>query len=199
MTLKQSSFGFGNSQKIENTTYVVDPEYLKHLLKFENSPSDLNQVVLALFGAMDVGTDQQDPRALPPEIAEKIKFNNVTVFKLIIEENFSENGFFLDNAFNALDSDTPGRKQAFMKFIRNQYLLILGKYQKEHQCSSPVETAQKFADEVITDITQELLLRIAGNAKALGHISKENIELIVLTIVCHAFVDCKVLENPNHK
>ena len=197
MKFKQSSFGWFNNQKIVNNNIVVDEKYLQHLLTFQNNPSDVNQIVLSLYNAISEDTTTNEKRNLPPEIEDKISFNNVVAYKLLIETNFSENGFYLDAAYEALDSDTPGRKKLFLSFINNLYLSILGNLIQKNPKSSKIETIKTSADSILAEVINKLLLRISNNTKGIEHISGENIESIVIAIACNAFVDCKVLENPN--
>lgn len=199
MDIKQKIFGFLNSQKIENNNIVVDEKYLRHLLTFENNPSDVNHVVLTLFNTINEVDNATEKRNLPPEIEEKINFNNVVAYRPLIENNYSENGFYLDTAYEALDSDTPGRRKTFMRYLNLLYLTVLGEHLKKQAPLGKLEIIRANADNIIVEIINSLLLRIASNGKAIEHISSESIEYNVIAIVCHAFVDCKVLENPNNQ
>ncbi len=199
MNIIQKIFGFLNNQTIVNNKIVVDEKYLRHLLTFQNNPSDVNQIVLTLYNAISEDNANFDKRNLPPEIEEKISFNNVISYKALIETNFSENGFYLDSAYEALDSDTPGRKKLFLGFINQLYLSILGEHIKKNSQLDKLTVIRANADTILVEVINSLLIRISNNVKSIEHISSENIENIVIAIVCHAFVDCKVLENPNNK
>lgn len=193
----QRIFGFLNSQTIVNNNIVVDEKYLGSLLNFQNNPSDVNQIVLSLYNAISGDQELFEKRALPPTIDEKINFNNVIIYRPLIETNFSENGFYLDSAYDSLDFDTPGRKKIFLNFINTLYLATLGKYLKENIGVDKLEVIRNNSDNIIVEIINTLLLRISNNQNSIEHISSESIEYNVIAIVCHAFVDCKVLENPN--
>lgn len=199
MKIIQRIFGFLNNQSIENNTIVVDEKYLKQLLKFQNNPSDVNQVVLSLYNAIIGDTTTNEKRALPPEIEEKISYNNVVVYKPLIETNFSENGYYLDSAYEALDYDTPGRKKIFLGYINSLYLAILGEHLKKNATLDKIEIIRNNSDNILVEVINTMLLKIANNPQTIEHISSESIEYNVIAIVCHAFVDCKVLENPNNK
>lgn len=199
MSIIQRIFGFLNNQTIENNNIIVDDKYLSSLLKFQNNPSDVNQIVLSLYNAITEQEGTIEKRILPPEIEEKISFNNVIKYKPLIETNFSENGFYLDTAYDALDYDTPGRKKIFLGYINTLYLSILGDHLKKNTTAEKFEVVRQNADNIIIEIVNSLLLRVANNSKSIEHISSESIEYNVIAIVCHAFVDCKVLENPNNK
>jgi len=199
MNIVQRIFGFLNSQTVVNNNITVDEKYLSHLLKFQNNPSDVNQIVLSLYNAITSDASSTESRALPPEIEEKINFNNVVTYRPLIETNFSENGFYLDSAYESLDFDTPGRKKIFLGFINSLYLTTLGEYLMKSPAIDKLEVIRNNADNIIVKVINTLLLRIANNSNTIEHISSESVEYNVIAIVCHAFVDCKVLENPNKK
>jgi hypothetical protein len=198
MSTSQTIFGWLNNQKVVNNNIVVDEEYLRYLLNFQNNPSDINQVVLSLYNAIIEDETENERRALPPEIEAKISHNNVVAYKLMIENNYSESGFYLDSAYEALDSDTPGRRKIFMRYINSQYLMLLGDYLKDYPATTKMEVINKNADSILTKMVNLLLLRTVSNTSLITHLSQEAITNCVLSIVCHAFVDCKVLENPNN-
>jgi hypothetical protein len=199
MDIKQKIFGFLNSQKFENNNIIVDEKYIRQLLNYENNPSDVNQVVLILFNTIKEDDNNVYRKNLPPGIEEKIIFNNVVSNRPLIEICYSENGFYLDTAYEALDSDTPGRRKLFMRYLNLLYLKILGAYLKNNTSLDKIETIRENADNILVEIINSLLLKIANNTKAIEHISSESIEYNVIAIVCHAFVDCKILENPNNQ
>ena len=197
MSIIQRIFGFLNNQSIVNNNIVVDDKYLGSILKFQNNPSDVNAVVLSLYNAIVDNTNDLEGRALPPEIEEKISFNNVIIYRPLIESNYSENGFYLDSAYESLDYDTPGRKKTFLRYINSVYLSIIGEYLKNNPSLDRLEIIKSNSDNIIIKVINALLLRIANNNSNIEHISSESIEYTIIAIVCHAFVDCKVLENPN--
>ncbi|MGB8193823.1 MAG: hypothetical protein WCF67_17960 [Chitinophagaceae bacterium] len=193
----QGIFGFLNNQNIENTNIVVDDKYMRQLLIFKTNPSDLNQVVLFLYSEISKDEDILEKRAIPPEIEEKIQYNNVVRYKEIINSSYSENGFFLDSAYEALDFDVPGRKKKFLKYINILYLESLGEYIKNNPNNDRISVIRNNSDNIITMVINKLLLRLASNNTLIEHLSIESIEHSIIVIVTHAFVDCKVLENPN--
>ena len=199
MKFKQIIFGWFNNQKIVNNNIIVDDKYIQYLLTFQNNPSEVNQIVLSLYNAISEDTTTNERRNLPPEIEEKISFNNVVAYRPLIEANFSENGFYLDAAYEALDSDIPGRKKLFLGFINNLYLSILGEHIQKNPTASEIETIRSGADSILAEVINRLLLRISSNTKTIEHIPSESIESIIISIACHAFVDCKILENPNNQ
>jgi hypothetical protein len=198
MNIVQRVFGILNKQTVVNNNIVLDDKYLKQLLKFENNPSDVNQVVLSLYNVILEDVVINEKRNMPPEIQDKLNHNNVVSYKPLIETHYSENGYYLDAAYEALDSDTPGRKKAFLNYINSIYQLILGNYLKNNPGIERLELIRANADNIIIEVVNNLLIRIANHPKSIEHISSESIEYNIIAIVCHAFVDCKVLENPNN-
>ena len=64
---------------------------------------------------------------------------------------------------------------------------------------SRIEVIRENSDRIFSDVIKSLLMRVALNSTSINHLSSENIELNIIALVCHAFVDCRVLENPNKK
>jgi len=199
MGITQKIFGWFNNQTIVNNNLVVDEQFLSMLLSMPNNPSDINQIVLSLYNSITEDTTIISKRNVPPEIEEKINYNNVIVYKPLIESNFSENGFFLDEAYNSLDYETPGRRKLFLSYINTQYLIVLGQIMNEKGVKEKMFVIENNADTIITKIINILLIRISKNSNLIENLSSESITNCVLSIVCHAFVDCKVLENPNNQ
>lgn len=193
---RQSIFGINNNQEI--TQYVVDDKFIQQLLVLPNNPSDLNKLVLHIYDGIIDNDNQYEKRNLPPEIEEKLDFNNVQHYRYLIEANYSENAYYLEKAYDSLNNETPGRKKIFLNFINSLYLQELGKLKNEHKKLNKLELIEKFADTIISNVVSALLLSIANDSKDISHLNKESVILNVFTIVCHAFVDCKVLENPNN-
>jgi hypothetical protein len=193
----QGIIGFNNNQTIINTNIIVDDKYIASLLVFQNNPSVVNQVILLLYNSLAERDVVDNKLNLPPLIEQKIDFNNVLTYKELIKVIYSENGFFIDSAYDALDTETPGRKKVFLKFINSLYLIELGELGAEQPTLTKIELIRKNADRIITNVVNRLLLRAATNPKDIQHIPHESIEFNIIAIVIHAFVDCKVLENPN--
>ena len=191
----QRAFGFNNHQTINNI--IVDEKYINSLISFKNNPSDLNSVVLSLYNNMNGYDGDIEKIVLPPEIETKISYNNVVLYRELIEVNYSENGFFLDAAYNSLDTVTPGRRKQFMKYINFLYLKTLGEFIKSNIEKPKIVVIRENADAILTSVANQLLINIAANPAEVEHLSKESIEYNVVAIVCHAFVDCKVLQNPH--
>jgi len=191
---KQTVFGWDNEQNITNI--VVDEKFMQSLLLLQNNPSNISQVVLALYNSINEA-NYDNSINIPPTVDEKILHNNVVQFREIIYSHYGEYASFLDDAYNALDSDTPGRKKRFLDFIKYQYQLQLGNLQREKQDKTKIEIVRENADSLIFHMINLLIAQIAINNHLTSHLSKEDLQLSVVTIVCHAFVECKILENPN--
>lgn len=192
----QLIFGFGNDQSI--TQYIVDEKFFNQLLTFPNNPADLNELVLHIYEGIVDNDSQYEKRSLPPEIDEKLHFNNVSTYRFLIESNYSENAYYLEKAYEALDVESPGRKRVFLNYINSLYLMSLGDLLGENPGLSKMEIIRKDADAIISKVISALALKLSANTKGIEHLSSESINLNIFTIVCHAFVDCKVLENPNN-
>lgn len=196
MLNKQFIFGLNNQQEI--TQIVVDDKYIHQLIALPNNPSDLNKLVLHIYNGIINNDNQYERRSLPPDIDEKLNFNNVLTYRFLIESNYSENAYYLENAYSSLNEETPGQKKVFLNYINSIYLKVLGDLYEDNLTMTKRELINKFADTIISNVISSLLISISTNAKDISHLSAESINLNIITIVCHAFVDCKVLENPNN-
>lgn len=193
-----SQFILGLNNKQEITKIVVDDKYIQQLISLPNNPNDLNKLVLHIYNGIIDNDTQYEKRSLPPDIDEKLSFNNVLMYRFLIESNYSENAYYLENAYSALNSETPGQKKVFLNYINSIYLKVLGDLYQKNSKMSKNELINKFADTIISDVISSLLISVSANSKNISHLSAESINLNIITIVCHAFVDCKVLENPNN-
>lgn len=196
MLNKQFILGLNNKQEI--TQIIVDDKYIHQLIALPNNPSDLNKLVLHIYNGIINNDNQYERRSLPPDIDEKLNFNNVLTYRFLIESNYSENAYYLENAYSSLNAETPGQKKVFLNYINSIYLKVLGDLYEDNLTMTKKELINKFADTIISNVISSLLISISTNAKDISHLSAESINLNIITIVCHAFVDCKVLENPNN-
>lgn len=195
-TNSQKIVGFGNKQEI--TQIIVDERYVNQLIALPNNPSDLNRLVLHIYDGILGNDSQYEKRSLPPDIEQKLEFNNVNTYRFLIESNYSENAFYLENAYQALDSEIPGRKKVFLNYINFLYLESLGNIAKENKGMTKMEIINTYADTIISNVISSLMIKVSTNTNEIKHLSSESINYNIVTIVCHAFVDCKVLENPNN-
>ncbi len=197
MSISQKIYGWFNNQSVVNNNTIVDEKYIQQLITFQSNPSDINQIVLSLYNSLTEVDTGQGKRRLPPEIDVKIAFNQVISYKLLIEASFSENSYFLDAAYDALDSDTPGRKKTVLNYLNILYLTVLGEKMKDNPNLDKIEVVRANSDNILFEVINRLLMRVSKNLNGITHIPTESIEITVIAIVCHAFVDCKILENPN--
>ncbi len=193
-----SQFILGLNNKQEITKIVVDDKYIQQLISLPNNPSDLNKLVLLIHNGIIDNDQQYEKRSLPPDIDEKLSFNNVLTYRFLIESNYSENAYYLENAYESLNTETPGQKKIFLSYINSIYLKVLGDLFQKEPTISKKQLINKYADTIISNVISALLLSVSSNSKEISHLSAESINLNIITIVCHAFVDCKVLENPNN-
>ncbi len=191
---KQSSFGFGNYQSITNL--VVDEKYLQEILIMANHPSILNKVVLELFNNInDRNFDVDISLTEHPDVENKILHNNIKKYRFKIEALYSENAFFIENAYNVLDYETPGNKKLLLDYLNSIYLETLGEIGNDSK-KTKIEIIQEDAngDLIIEHIINKLLISVSS---LFNEIAKEQLVLSITIIVYHAFVECKILENPN--
>ncbi|MGG7468314.1 hypothetical protein [Chryseobacterium arthrosphaerae] len=191
---KQVGIGFGIQQHITNLT--VDEKYLNEILTMSNHPSVLNMVVLELFNNINDDNFRIDLKTYPhPEVENKILYNNITKYRFKIETLYSENAFFIEEAYNSLDYESPGNKKLLLNYLNSIYLEVLGSISNDvTKTKIEIIKENNNGDSIIEQIISRLLVSVSS---LFGSVSKESLILSITIIVYHAFVECKILENPN--
>ncbi len=193
---KQIGIGFGNQQHLNLTTINVDEKYLNEILTMSNHPSILNKVILTLFDNINNENFKVDLETYPhPDVENKILHNNIKKYRFKIESLYSENAFFIETAYESLDSESPGNKKLLLDYLNSIYLEILGSISDDHR-KTKIEIIKENnnGDSIIEQIINKLLISISS---LFDSVAKEQLILSVTIIVYHAFVECKILENPN--
>lgn len=129
--------------------------------------------------------------ALPAEVKEKIRHNNVTRCRYIIE-TYKRNTIDLNNVYNTLEQERPGRKQKLLQIVNNCYKQQLCLLSENENVD--IATIQQHSDTILENITKSLRKRVleSSNLKA----DNEDVDIAVNLIVADAFMECLVLENP---
>lgn len=191
---KQFGVGFGIEQNITNLT--VDEKYLKEILTMSNHPSVLNMVILALFNNINNEKFKIDLNIDPhPDVENKILHNNIKKYRFQIEDLYSENAFFIEDAYTSLDSESPGNKKLLLDYLNSIYLEILGGISDDlNKTKIEIIKENNNGDSIIEQIINRLLVSVSS---LFGSVAKEQLILSITIVVYHAFVECKILENPN--
>lgn len=191
---KQFGIGFGIEQHITNL--VVEEKYLSEILTMSNHPSVLNMVILALFDNISKVKFNLDINTYPhPDVENKILHNNIKRYRFKIESLYSENAFYIDGAYESLDSESPGNKKLLLDYLNAIYLEVLGEISDDlSKTKIEIIKENNNGDSIIEKIINRLLVSVSS---LFNSVAKEQLILSITIIVYHAFVECKILENPN--
>ena len=145
---------------------------------FIENPSILNEVV-NLIGTQ-LHFEEQDESKSAPNIEEKIKYNDVKRYKLLIEEHKVYQGK-LNTIYKEIERSDSRKKMLLLQSVRNFYLEERGKY----------EHIQGNADNILDSVKEKIYQRITTTKLPI-----EAMELAILIIIVDAFMRCKILEEP---
>jgi hypothetical protein len=190
-SVNQTINGDNNTQVIQEI--VVNKEYFDSII-LGKYPSIIHQVVFRLFEVIssDLPTNNGVPEYLPED---KIEHNRVLKYKDVIHA-YGEYTQFLDSAYDSLESDTPGRRRRFLFYIHSQYLRLVGILRSGDPAKAKIDLIRDNADRILEDMINVLMISMASD-RELPNVTKEELVVCIETIICHAFVECKILENPN--
>ena len=151
-------------------------------------PSLLGKILPALVRKINSYDDSKEPPRMPYEIEEKINFNRITLYKQMIEE-YHIYGHVLDQIYESLDESQPTSKRVIFRYLAQKYLGV------KAECSdSEREKSDLIFKRTIDGISNDI--RDCG----LENISMEELVISASVVVCHGFINCKVMENvPNDR
>ncbi|KTD65344.1 ABC-three component system protein [Legionella spiritensis] len=130
----------------------------------------------------------------PYSVKDKIEYNNIKSFKEILQE-YGQYGFKIDTLYEEYDNHTPGFIRSVFQYFRTKYLL-----KKEQLISlnengeDPQLIIKRNSDNIIRDIFKQFVVEIKTVKNI--EINMEALDTCALCVVCHALINCKILEKP---
>ncbi|WP_128547204.1 ABC-three component system protein [Larkinella soli] len=179
----------GTVYQSAGTLIINDYKYLQ-----ERLPSYLSIVISRLEKVLD-DTPQGLTTLQLYEINEKIEFNKIKVYKEVIE-NYGNYGAIVDKIYETLDNEKPNSKSRFLKSINNKYIRQVSDLVAQNPNQDKHSLICKYADIIITNIIDSLSIDYKRSSN-FEQIMEEDLQACLVIIVCKAFIDCKILENPN--
>lgn len=159
-------------------------------------PSLLAQIVPTLSQQVAKATEDASD-FMTYEIEQKISHNKLNAFKHCIEE-YGQYGSIVDSVYEDFDNQQPGGKSRILNHLRAKYNRIKSEIIQLEQKILPnitaLEAVQKNADEILNRATTEIREEIITAQKA--SVVMEDLDLTSMVIVCHGFINCKILEKP---
>ena len=127
-----------------------------------------------------------------PEIDEKIGHNNITTYKYLINE-YSFYGKILEGIYETLEEQNPGKKGTLLGRIFEFY-----KAEKRNLTQTDnIDVIRENADSIIENIIKKLDAEILKSSNLESY--NEEIYSAIQIIVADAFIQCKILEDPNEQ
>lgn len=162
----------------------------KVLEKLTSNPSLLVNAINAISGLALKDTSTPEAESLSPfVIEEKISYNSIVRNKYLIDE-YKIYYTKINSLYQELENEGIFKKENLLRYIRNLYLKIKGRYVKDSNNVQEVVSAN--SDNIIDDIQNELSESIVKE----DSIHKEDIEFGITIIMVDSFMRCKILEQP---
>jgi hypothetical protein len=149
--------------------------------KLQKYHSALNDII-KLIGNKLFDTQVSDVQ-IAPNPQEKIQYNNVVRYKLIIEEYKVYQGK-LNKLYEEIEKAGSTRKEFLLLNIKNIYL-------KEKVEFDTIDKIRANADNIIDNI-KDTLWKLVENTD----LDREVIEIALIILIVDAFMRCNILEEP---
>jgi len=123
-----------------------------------------------------------------PNTADKILYNNVILFKPVIEEYSVYQGK-LNKLYEEIEKQGSTKKEFVLQNIKSIYLKEKGKYKD-------LEAIRANADIIIENVENELWKILENSSNPISDLPIEVIKIGLLIIMVDAFMRCNILEEP---
>jgi hypothetical protein len=150
-------------------------------------PSALNIIVGFVGNRILDDTITEEP-SNAPDTADKIFYNNVILFKPVIEEYAVYQGK-LNKLYEEIEKQGSTKKEFVLQNIKSIYLKEKGKYKD-------LSEIRANADIIIENVENELWKIIENSSNSISDLPIEAIKIGLLIIMVDAFMRCNILEEP---
>lgn len=134
---------------------------------------------------------------MPYDISDKIEYNNIIVYRQLLEENI----IYYDSCNDILNALTDEKgdncKTRVLRDFKNKYQERIGELIKENGENSRINFIRTNSDLIIKEIINLITAKINESVTAADILYQEDVDFGVTTFVCYCFYECKILENPN--
>lgn len=166
--------------------------------RFRNNPSHLGLVVNELAKIPYEELHEFTENTIPFDIGEKIRYNDLGEYEFLIDQ-YCYHLSTLNDIYEAIDEILPSSKYMIRTRINQEYRRIRGGLLKTNKDSGQtvIDIIRVHSDRIIDKILKYLndLINTSGNLDK--KITEESIRCSLEIIVVDAFIECKILENPN--
>lgn len=151
-------------------------------------PSLLAQVVPRLAGKYPSSESPADSY----EVLTKLQHNHVNGYRKWIED-YGQIGAVVDTVYNEFDAQNFGGRVRILNRFKNLYDDLKAEFHSQRPNDDVLTVLRDRADAIIERIYIQIRNEIREMATG---IFAEDIEHCARAVVCHAFINCKILEKP---
>lgn len=171
-------------------TYINDANFITRKL-----PTSIALVIPKLSKAIEeMDLLKESKKVEVYDISHKIDYNNLNRYKHLVEKY----GYYrtaVESAYDVLDSEDPGVKNRILRFVNMQYELERSSVLSTHDRNEDAMGVIRANSDLIMDNVRKAIRKIVVSAEApIKDI--EDLDFCLMVIVCHAFIGCKILEEP---
>lgn len=151
------------------------------------NPSALN-IVIGFVGKQIFGDSKSTEPINAPDTEDKISYNNVILYKPIIEEYAVYQGK-LNKLYEEIEKQGSTKKEFVLQNIKSIYLKEKGKFNN-------FDAIRANADSIIESVENELWKIIDNSSNPNSDLPIEAIKISLLIVMVDAFMRCNILEEP---
>lgn len=130
------------------------------------------------------------------DIANKLDHNNVIKYKQIIEDYaFYSNS--INETYAAISIVKPNCRDKVMRIVNREYLRISSTILLNTNTENIMSIIKSNSDIIIESVLKILKEKLYEANNLETEIHNEDIDIAIEMIVGDAFINCKILENPN--
>lgn len=169
--------GIHNYERVaRNPSYLADIVNKMSLLPFDHSP-DVSSV-------------------LPFEIDNKLDYNNVIIYKQIVED-YAFYSALINDAYIAIAEIKPNCRDTVMRIINREYRKIRASLLINVDSHDMMSVIKLNSDSIIENVLKILKEKLFEANNLNSELHNETIDIAIEMIVGDAFINCKILENPS--
>ncbi len=169
-------------KKNHEAKFIKEVSESNILIKY---PSALNAIVGFVGNRIFDDTITEEP-INAPDTADKILYNNVILFKPVIEEYAVYQGK-LNRLYEEIEKQGSTKKEFVLQNIKSIYLREKGKYKD-------LDEIRANADVIFENVEKELWKIIENSSNPISDLPIEAIKIGLLVIMVDAFMRCNILE-----
>jgi hypothetical protein len=172
------------------TNIIIPPDYIQNKL-----PSDISYVLLHLSKLLDSNVQISKSKTNPYGIEDKIQHNNLIKYRQLVEE-YGSYGKIADKAYEDLNFENPNKSNHFISSIKFYYNDVLGNLLKNNPKVEKITVIKNNSDEIMDSIKERMFNNYINSSNTRSDITIERVDMCIVIIICKAFIDCKILEEP---